>query len=107
MCFWHLKFSNPSCLIALPTVPVSVPVTCDVTEAEGGSTATKTAAEASDNFDAREVGLKLLRLYLEIVLGPLKGHGWREERATELLAYIELYDATVKAASVNVHVNQE
>ena len=40
-------------------------------------------------FSSKECGGRLLRLYLDVVQGPLKNHGWMLERANELLAYID------------------
>ena len=57
-----------------------------------GAGGEKVKVKKSDKaeFSAKEIGSELLKLYLDIVQGPLKNHGWRLERATELLSFIEL-----------------
>ena len=100
MCFWYLKYSTSSSLIApLPSTVANDVSDDDKNKSQRAITVAEDGAEADEKceFNAREVGRKLLRLYLDVVAGPLKGHGWREERAAEILSFIENYNTTVNA----------
>ena len=41
------------------------------------------------DFDGRQLGSSVLHLFLEMVEGPLKDHGWSSQRANQLLEFIE------------------
>ena len=60
------------------------------TTAAAAAVATKCVSDQEATaFSSKECGSRLLRLYLDVVQGPLKNHGWMLERANELLTYID------------------
>ena len=106
LCYWHIKHNKPQDDTSQSSQSDDAEATAteDNTQPEAEGAVTSSAKDepkppniaiASPDvaaFSAKECGSRLLQLYLDVVEGPLKNHGWMLERANELLAYIEKSD---------------
>ena len=107
LCYWHIKHNKPQDDTSQSSQSDDAEAKAtedDTHQPEAESAVTSSAKDESKPpniaiaspdvaaFSAKECGSRLLQLYLDVVEGPLKNHGWMLERANELLAYIEKSD---------------